>query len=210
MVRRQDISDEIFESKPSKKQKNPSSPFLHVLSDERIGATLRLMTKPTGTPLTAEITREVCQRAGSKAHIAGSIANIGKQYVVGLKAVNCQSGNTLAWKQVQAAAKEKVLDALGDAATKLRTELGESLSSVERFDTRMEEATTASFEALKAYSLGDKNWNENGNVHAIPFFKQAIELDPNFAMAYAYGNSLIMLSNPPAATIEKRQQRSGG
>lgn len=162
------------------------SPFLSVLSDERIGATLRLMTKPTSTPLAPDIAREVCQRVGSKAYIAGSIANIGNEYVVGLKAVNCQSGDTLALKQVQAAAKEKVLDALGDAATKLRTELGESLSSVQRFDTPMEQATTPSFDALKAYSLGEKNWNENGNVYAIPFFAQAIELDPNFAMAYAY------------------------
>jgi tetratricopeptide (TPR) repeat protein len=106
--------------------------------------------------------------------------------VLGLRAVNCQSGDTLALKQAQATGKEKVLDALGDVATKLRTELGESLSSVQRFDTPIEQATTPSFEALKAYSLGSKNWNENGEIQAIPFFRQAIELDPNFAMAYAY------------------------
>jgi eukaryotic-like serine/threonine-protein kinase len=162
------------------------SPFLSVLSDERIGATLRLMTRPTSTPLTPDVAREVCQRAGSKVYVAGSIANIGNEYVLGLRAVNCQSGDTLSLKQVQAAGKEKVLDALGDAATKLRAELGESLSSVQKFDTPIEQATTPSFEALKAYSLGSKNWNENGEIQAIPFFRQAIELDPNFAMAYAY------------------------
>ncbi len=162
------------------------SPFLSVLSDERIGTTLRQMTKPTSAPLTPDIAREVCQRAGSKAYIAGSIANIGTEYVVGLKAVNCQSGDTLALKQVQAAGKEKVLDALGSAATKLRTELGESLSSIQKFDTQLGEATTSSFEALKACSQGDKIFHETGAIHAIPFFTRAIELDPNFAIAYVY------------------------
>jgi eukaryotic-like serine/threonine-protein kinase len=162
------------------------SPFLNVVSDEKIGATLRLMTRPMNTPLTPDIAREVCQRAGSKAYIAGSIASIGDEFVLSLKAVNCQSGDTLGLEQLQAARKERVLDVLGSAAAKLRTELGESLSSVQRFDTPIEQATTPSFEGLKAYSLGIKNWNENGEVQAIPFFKQAIELDPNFAMAYAY------------------------
>jgi serine/threonine protein kinase/tetratricopeptide (TPR) repeat protein len=162
------------------------SPFLNVLSDEKVGATLRLMTRPTSTPLKLDIAREVCQRAGSKAYIAGSIANIGDEFVLSLKAVNCQSGDTLALEQMQAASKERVLDVLGTAASKLRTELGESLSSVQRFDRPIEQATTPSFEALKAYSLGIKNWNENGQVQAIPFFQQAIELDPNFAMAYGY------------------------
>ena len=162
------------------------SPFLNVLSDEKISATLRLMTRPMNTPLTPDTAREVCQRAVCKAYIAGSIANIGNEYVLGLKAVNCQSGDTLALNQVQAAGKEKVLDALGSAATKLRTELGESLSSVQRFDAPIAQATTPSFEALKAYSLGSRTWNENGESHAIPFFNHAIELDPNFAMAYAY------------------------
>src|SRR5262249_33073485 len=115
------------------------SPFLNVLSDEKTGATLHLMTKPTSTPLTPDVAREVCLRTGSKAYIVGSIANIGKEYVIGLKAVNCQSGDTLALKQVQASGKEKVLDTLGSAATQLRSELGESLSSVKRFDTPLEQ-----------------------------------------------------------------------
>jgi len=162
------------------------SPFLNILPDEKVAATLRLMTRPPDTPLTPEIAREVCQRTGSKAYIAGSIANIGNEYVVGLKAINCQSDDTLALEQMQSPKKEQVLQVLGGAATKLRTHLGESLSSVQKFDTPIERATTSSFEALKAYSLGVKNWNQNGEVQAISFFNQAIALDPNFAMAYAY------------------------
>jgi serine/threonine protein kinase/Tfp pilus assembly protein PilF len=161
------------------------SPFLKVLSDQQVSATLRLMTKPPNTVLTPEVAGEVCQRAGSKAYIAGSVANIGNEYVVGLKAVNCQSGDTLALEQVHADGKEKILDALGTAAAKLRGELGESLSSVQKFDVPIEQATTSSLEALKTYSLGAKVWNEQGESQAIPFFKRAIELDPNFAMAYA-------------------------
>ena len=160
------------------------SPFLKILSDQQVKATLGLMTQPPNTPLTPEIAGEVCQRAGSKAYIAGSVASIGNEYVVGLKAVNCQSGDTLALEQVHADGKEKVLDALGSAATKLRSELGESLSSVQKFDVPIEQATTSSLEALKTYSLGSKIWNEQGETPAIPFFSKAIELDPNFAMAY--------------------------
>jgi eukaryotic-like serine/threonine-protein kinase len=160
------------------------SPFLNVLSDQKVITTLRLMTLPSNTSLTPEIAGEVCQRAGSKAYIAGSVASIGNEYVIGLKAVNCQSGDTLALEQAHAAGKEKVLDTLGHVAAKLRTELGESLSSVQKFNTPIEQATTSSFDALKAYSLGMKIWNEKGEVQSIPAFKQAIELDPNFAMAY--------------------------
>jgi serine/threonine protein kinase/predicted Zn-dependent protease len=178
------------------------SPFLNVLSDERIGATLLLMTRPMNTPLTPDIAREVCQRAGSKAYIAGSIANIGNKYVLGLKAVNCQIGDTLALEQMQAGEKEKVLDVLGNAAAKLRTELGESLSSVQRFDTPIEQATTPSFKALKAYSLGIKNWNENGEVQAMRFFSQAIELDPNFAMAYGYLGAMYGVLGEQSKSVE--------
>jgi tetratricopeptide (TPR) repeat protein len=162
------------------------SPFLNVLSDEKIGATLRLMTRPASTPLTPELAREVCERAGSKAYIAGTIATLGNEFVLSLRAQSCQTGDTLALEQMQAAKTEKVLEVLGSAAARLRTELGESLSSVQRFGTPIAQATTPSFEGLKAYSLGIKNWNENGEAEAIPFFRQAIELDPNFAMAYAY------------------------
>jgi eukaryotic-like serine/threonine-protein kinase len=178
------------------------SPFLSVLSDEKVITTLRFMTLPPNTPLTPKIAREVCQRAESRAYIAGSVASIGNEYVIGLKAVNCQSGDTLALKQAHAAGKEKVLDALGHVAAKLRTELGESLSSVQRFDTPIEQATTSSFDALKAYSLGMKIWNEKGEVQSIPAFKQAIELDPNFAMAYGRLGEVYAIHGEEAKSVE--------
>jgi serine/threonine protein kinase/Tfp pilus assembly protein PilF len=146
------------------------SPFLNVLSDSEVAKTLQLMTRPADTKLTPGVSRELCQRADSKAYVAGSIASLGSEYVLGLKAVNCQSGDTLAEEQVTASSKEKVLDALGKAASQLRTELGESLATVKKFDVPVEEATTSSLEALKEYSLGH--------------YQHAIELDPNFAMGY--------------------------
>jgi serine/threonine protein kinase/tetratricopeptide (TPR) repeat protein len=160
------------------------SPFLNVLSENKVAATLKLMSRPADTKLTPEVTRELCQRAGSKAYLAGSIASLGSQYVLGLKAVNCQSGDPLAEQQVTAAGKEKVLDALGEAASKLRTELGESLATVQKLDVPLSEATTSSLEALKAYSLGTKAGNEKGTAAALPYHQRAIELDPNFAMGY--------------------------
>src|SRR5271154_3921524 len=160
------------------------SPFLNVLPENKVAATLKLMSRPAGTKLTPEVTRELCQRAGSKAYLAGSIASLGSQYVLGLKAVNCQSGEPLAEEQVTAASKEKVLDALGEAASKLRTELGESLATVQKLDVPLSEATTSSIEALKAYSLGVKASNEKGSAAALPYHQRAIELDANFAMGY--------------------------
>ena len=142
------------------------------------------MTRPAGTKLTPEIARELCQRADSKAYVAGSVTSLGSQYVLGLKAVNCQNGDTLAQEQTTAASKEKVLDALGDAASRLRGELGESLATVQKFDVPLEEATTASLEALKAFSLGEKASNEKGAAAALPYHQRAIELDPNFALCY--------------------------
>jgi serine/threonine protein kinase len=160
------------------------SPFLNVLSDNKVAATLKLMTRPRDTKLTAEVARELCQRAGSKAYLAGSIASLGSEFVLELKAVNCQSEDLLAEDQVTAASKEKVLDALGEAASKLRGELGESLATVQKFDVPLEQATTSSLEALKAYSLGNKARNERGAAAAVPYHQRAIELDPNFAMGY--------------------------
>ena len=160
------------------------SPFLNVLSDSQVAKTLQLMTRPASTKLTPEVARELCQRAGSKAYLAGSIGSLGSQYVLALKAINCQSGDTLAQEQVTAASKEKVLDALGEAASKLRVELGESLATVQRFDVPLAEATTPSLEALKTLSLGRKTADEKGIVAALPYDQRAIELDPNFAMGY--------------------------
>ena len=154
------------------------SPFLNILSDEKVGSTLRLMTRPPKTALTPEVAREVCQRAGSTAYIAGSIAALASMYVLGLKAVNCQSGETLVHEQMKAGAKERVLDALGDAAAKLRSELGESRSTVQKFDAPLALATTSSLDALRAYSQGDD--------------ERAIHLDPNFVLAYwAHGIRLL-------------------
>jgi serine/threonine protein kinase/tetratricopeptide (TPR) repeat protein len=160
------------------------SPFLNVLSDSQVAKTLKLMTRPADTKLTPEVARELCQRAASRAYLAGSIASLGSQYVLGLKGVNCQSGDLLAQGQVTAASKEKVLDAMGEAASKLRSELGESLATVQKFDVPLEQATTSSLEALKAYSLGNKANDEKGPAAALPYHQRAIELDPNFAMGY--------------------------
>src|SRR5580692_623823 len=160
------------------------SPFLNVLSDSEVARALQQMTRPAGTKLTPEVARELCVRAGSKAFLAGSIGSLGSEYVLGLKAVNCQNGDTLAQEQVTAASKEKVLDALGGAASKLRGELGESLATVRKFDVPLVQATTSSLEALKALSLGRKASDEKGPGAALPYDQRAIALDQNFAMAY--------------------------
>ena len=160
------------------------SPFLNVLSEARVTRTLRLMTLAPDAKLTPSVAREVCQRVGSKAYLASSIANLGSEYVLGLKAVNCQNGNTLAEEQVTAKSKEKVLDALGEAAAKLRGELGESLATVQKFDVPLEQATTASLDALNTFDLALATWDKKGDQDSLPIFKKAIELDPNFAMAY--------------------------
>jgi serine/threonine protein kinase/tetratricopeptide (TPR) repeat protein len=173
------------------------SPFLNVLSDDRVSSTLRLMTRPADTRLTPDVARELCLRASSKAFVAGSIANIGSDYVVGLKAINCATGDVLAQEQVQATGKEKVLDALGQAATKLRTELGESLASVQKFDVPLDQETTASLDALKALSIGQKTEDEKGPAAALPLFQRAVELDPNFARAYEQLGLMLWDSGQP-------------
>jgi tetratricopeptide (TPR) repeat protein len=178
------------------------SPFLNMLSDSAVAKTLQEMTRPASTKLTPEVAREVCQRAGSKAYLAGSIGSLGSQYVLGLKAVNCRSGNTLAEEQVTGASKErKVLDELGKAASKLRGELGESLATVQKLDVPLAEATTSSLEALKALSLGKKAQNEKGYAAALPYDQRAIQLDPNFAVGYsAVGNEYHSLGETGRAS----------
>ena len=160
------------------------SPFLNVLSDNKVAAILKLMTRPANTKLTPEVARELCQRSNSKAYIAGSIAALANEYVLGLKAVNCQSGEPLAQEQVTANGKENVLNAVGEAAAKLRGRLGESLATVQKFDVPLPEATTSSLEALQAYSAARKAHNENDDEASLPYAQRAIQLDPNFAMAY--------------------------
>jgi serine/threonine protein kinase/Flp pilus assembly protein TadD len=182
------------------------SPFLNVLSENRVAETLKLMARPANSPLTPEAASELCQRAGSKAYIVGSIATLGTRYVLGLKALNCQSGDTLAQEQATVTGKEKVLDALGQAASKLRGELGESLESVQKFDAPLEQATTTSLEALQAFSLGSKRELEKGDdAGAVPFFQRAIHIDPNFAMAYAW--LAVCLSNTGEQSLAAENAR---
>jgi tetratricopeptide (TPR) repeat protein len=173
------------------------SPFLNVLSDDRVAATLQLMARPANTALTPEVARELCMQAGSKAYIAGSIASLGSEYVLGLKTVNCQNGDLLAQQQVTAAAKEKVLDALGEASSRLRGQLGESKATmVPEFNVPLAELTTSSLEALKEYSLGSKS-----AIAALPYFQRAIQLDPNFAMGYfRVGNNYEFLGEVQRAS----------
>ncbi|MFY9844168.1 MAG: protein kinase [Terriglobales bacterium] len=161
------------------------SPYLNVLSEGKVQQTLVLMGKPSDTRLTPEIAREICQRSGVKALITGSIARVGNQYMVTLTAVNAASNDTLAEVQDRAENKDSVLKALDSTAGQMRQKLGESLASIQKFATPLQEATTSSLEALKSYSLGDQRHSVNDELNAATFYKRAIELDPNFAMAYA-------------------------
>jgi len=161
------------------------SPFLSLVSEQHVQQTLRLMGQPADSQLTPEIARDLCRRTQSVAVIDGSIANLGNQYVLGLQAVNCRTGDVLAEEQATADGKERVLSALGDSTAKLRAKLGETLSTVKRFDTPLEQATTPSLEALQAYSLGRGMMARDDWADAPPLLQRAIRLDPNFAMAHA-------------------------
>jgi len=170
------------------------SPFLNILSDRKVSATLRLMGRSPEQPVTGEVARELCQRVGSKAMLAGSISALGDEYVIGLNAINCATGDTLVAEQARASGKGEVLKALDNSAAALRTKLGESLTSVQKFATPIDEATTSSLEGLKVYSIARRTLNAKGNnVAALPYYQRALELDPNFAIAYvglavAYGS----------------------
>ncbi|MGO9211975.1 MAG: protein kinase domain-containing protein [Terriglobales bacterium] len=161
------------------------SPFLNVLSDQKVGEQLRLMGRPKDERLTQDLARDVCQRTGSKAVLTGSISSLGSHYAIGLNALNCHTGDTLGSQQVEADSREHVLKALGESATKMREKLGESLASVQKYDAPVEQASTSSLAALQAYSQGIKAKFTQGDEATIPHYKRAIELDPNFAMAYA-------------------------
>jgi tetratricopeptide (TPR) repeat protein len=161
------------------------SRWFRILGDQRTIATLRLMGRPVETPVTGVVARELCQRAGAQALVDGSISSLGSTYVVTLDAQHCGSGDSLAKEQSQAASKDDVLEELGSATSRLRKSLGESLQSVERFDTRIQEATTPSLAALRAYSLGVRARVRDGDSASIPFFRQALEMDPRFALAHA-------------------------
>jgi serine/threonine protein kinase/Tfp pilus assembly protein PilF len=161
------------------------SPFLDVLSDQKVRDTLKMMGRPSDARLTPDVAQDLCQRAGSKAYLSGTIASLGSQYVIGLNVANCQTGELLANEQGTADRKEHVLNTLDQLATTLRKKVGESVHSIQKFDTPIDQATTPSLQALKAYSLGRKAYAEKGSAAAIPFYTHAIELDPNFAMAHA-------------------------
>jgi eukaryotic-like serine/threonine-protein kinase len=162
------------------------SPYLNIFPQERVRETLRYMGRSPDGRVTPEIARDICQREGIQAVLNGSVAMIGTQYVVGVDAVNCRTGDSLAREQNQVDTKEQVLGAVGKAASSLRGKLGESLASVQKFDAPVEEATTSSLEALKAFSMGETDRSKGDELAAIPLYKHAIELDPNFAMAYAH------------------------
>jgi len=160
------------------------SPFLNLVSDRKTIATLRMMGRSPDQPVTGEVARDLCQRVGSKAMLAGAISNLGENYVISLNAIDCITGDALVKRQVQAHGKEEVLKTLGNAARDMRENLGESLSSLQRFAMPIEEATTPSLEALKAYSMGRRAQFAKGDTAAIPFYERALELDPKFALAY--------------------------
>ena len=161
------------------------SPFLSLITEERMQSVLRLMGQPQDARLTPEIARDLCERTGSAAVLDGTIASLGSQYVLGLRAKDCRTGNVFAEEQVQAARKEDVLNALGEIASKFRSRLGESLTTVQEHNTPLAEATTPSLEALKAYSMAWKVAASHDPAAAVPFFKHAVEIDPKFAIAYA-------------------------
>jgi serine/threonine protein kinase/tetratricopeptide (TPR) repeat protein len=177
------------------------SPFLNILPDRKMAATLRMMGRSPDQPATGEVARELCQRVGSKAMLAGSISNLGNEYVIGLNAINCSTGDTLGAEQARASGKGEVLKSLDNSASAMRAKLGESLASVQKFGTPIEEATTASLEALKAYSIGRRAVYFKGDVAGIPYYQQALELDPNFALAYrALSVAYINLGQSTRAT----------
>ncbi|HEY6386125.1 MAG TPA: serine/threonine-protein kinase [Candidatus Acidoferrum sp.] len=169
------------------------SPFLDVVSEQKVRATLKLMGRSQEERLTTELARDLAQRTSSKAVLVGNIAQLGTQYVITLNAINAVNGDTIAEDQEQAESKEKILAALGKAASRLRNKLGESLTSIQKLDKPLEDTTTSSLAALKAFTEGEATRDESGDNEAIPFYQHAIELDPNFALAYArlgavYGN----------------------
>jgi eukaryotic-like serine/threonine-protein kinase len=161
------------------------SPYLNLVPDKTIRNALQFMGRPAEERVTGSVAREICERENIKAMLSGSIAALGSQYVVALDAVNCATGDSLAREQVTAASKEQVLPAVGKAASSLRGKLGESLASIQKFDKPVTDATTSSLEALKAYAAADEMRNGGGEAESIPLFQRAIELDPNFALAYA-------------------------
>ncbi len=178
------------------------SPFLHILSDRQMQQTMQYMGQPATARVTNDLARQICQRTQSAAVLEGSIAQIGNTYNLILNALNCASGETLATATAEAPDKDHVLGALGNAAEDIRRKLGESLASIQKFNTPIQEATTSSLEALKAYGLGNQARATQGEEPALPFFKQAVSLDPNFAIAYATLGQVEANLGEHAAAVE--------
>jgi tetratricopeptide (TPR) repeat protein len=170
------------------------SPFLNIFPDQRVREALRFMNRSPDERVTKQIAREICERQGLKAFLAGSISNLGSHYVITLEAINAQTGDTIALQQAEAESKEQVLSALGNAVTKLREKLGESLASIQKYDAPISQATTSSLEALKVFSSGVEHQLKGNYLEAIPLFKRATEMDPNFARAYAGMSSMYFNS----------------
>jgi eukaryotic-like serine/threonine-protein kinase len=182
------------------------SPFLNVLSDQKVNATLQLMNRKPGDRITPDTAREICQRTNSKALLAGSIASLGSHYLVGLKAVNCQTGDSLGSAEEEAEGREKVVKVLSEVANMLRGKLGESLASVQKHDQPLDEATTSSLEALHAFTQGTRTAQQQSDQAALPYLQRAVELDPNFARAYAaLGASYMNLEQPSLAIPNYRK-----
>ncbi len=161
------------------------SPFLSILSDQKVREELRYMGRSPDERVTQEVARELCQRVSATAMLVGSISGLGSHYAIGMKAVNCHTGDSLGSETAEADSRENVLKALGQATTRMRAKLGESLVSIQKYDKPIEQATTTSLEAMQAYSVGMKVRWEKGDENALPYFQRAVELDPNFAMAWA-------------------------
>ncbi|MGA8762890.1 MAG: protein kinase, partial [Candidatus Sulfotelmatobacter sp.] len=182
------------------------SPFLNILSEQRVAQELRYMGRSSDERLTQSMAREVCQRSGSKAMLVGSIDSLGSHYAIGLQAVNCRSGDSLGRETVEADSRESVLRVLGKAATSMREKLGESLASIQKYDAPVEQATTPSLEALQAYSNAVKVWRAKGENAGLPLFKRAVELDANFAMAYARLATVYSNLNEAALAFENAKK----
>ena len=170
------------------------SPYLQVIPQSRVQQTLGFMGRQPNERLTNDVARELCQRVGSKAMLSGSIASLGSQYVLTLNAISCQTGDSLAQEQAQAPSKEQVLAALGGAVSKMRGRLGESLASIQKYDVPIDQVTTSSLEALKAFAMGNAEFDQEREIQSLTYYKRAVELDPNFAWVYArmgiiYANS---------------------
>jgi tetratricopeptide (TPR) repeat protein len=182
------------------------SPYFNIFPQERVRETLRYMGRSPEERITPDLARQICQREGVKAVLNGSITSIGSEYVLGVDAVNCQTGDTLAREQVEVAKKEQVIGGVGKAASSLRGKLGESLASVQKFDAPAEEATTSSLEALKAFSLGESARARGQELESATFYRHAIELDPNFGVAYARLGQVYQNEGENARAIENTKK----